>query len=115
MQHKKLSFDKRTKDSIGKLLSKEQCKQFAHLLVKLSCNQGDINYKRIDVLTKIFPLLGEDVNNIHSQIHRMLIDDENFATVEVTTDAKEYVITQSESQSKHRQKIVKIDTAKLSK
>ena len=45
----------------------------------------------------------------------MLIDDENFATVEVTTDAKEYVITQSESQSKHRQKIVKIDTAKLSK
>ncbi len=115
LQHKKLSFDKRTKDSIGKLLSKEQCKQFAHLLVKLSCNQGDINNKRIDVLTKIFPLLGEDVNNIHSQIHRMLIDDENFATVEVTTDAKEYVITQSESQSKHRQKIVKIDTAKLSK
>lgn len=115
LQHKKLSFDKRTKDSIGKLLSKEQCKQFAHLLVKLSCNQGDINNKRVDVLTKIFPLLGEDVNNIHSQIHRMLIDDEDFATVEVTTDAKEYVIAQPESQSKRKQKIVKIDTAKLSK
>ena len=115
LQHKKLSFDKRTKDSIGKLLSKEQCKQFAHLLVKLSCNQGDINNKRVDVLTKIYPLLGEDVNNIHSQIHRMLIDDEDFATVEVTTDAKEYVIAQPESQSKRKQKIVKIDTAKLSK
>lgn len=115
LQHKKLSFDKKTKDSIGKLLSKEQCKQFAHLLVKLSCNQGDINNKRVDVLTKLFPLLGENVDNIHSQIHRMLIDDEDFATVEVTTDAKEYVITQSESQSKHRQKTIKIDTAKLSK
>lgn len=115
LQYKKLSFDKRTKDSIGKLLSKEQCKQFAHLLVKFSCNQGDVNNKRIDVLAKIFPLLGEDVNNIHSQIHRMLVDDENFATVEVITNAKEYVITQSEIQSKHRQKIVKIDTAKLSK
>lgn len=115
LQHKKLSFDKRTKDSIGKLLSKEQCKQFAYLLVKLSCNQGDINNKRVDVLTKIFPLLGKDVNNIHSQIHRMLTDDEDFATVEVTTDAKEYVIAQPESQSKRKQKIVTIDTAKLSK
>ena len=115
LQHKKLSFDKRTKDSIGKLLSKEQCKQIAHLLVKLSSNLGEISNKRVDVLTKIFPLLGEDVNNIHSQIHRMLIDDEDFATVEVKTDAKEYVITQSESQPKRKQKIVKIDTAKLSK
>ncbi len=115
LQYKKLSFDKRTKDSIGKLLGKKQCKQFAHLLVKLSCNQGDINNKRVDVLTKIFPLLGEDVNNIHSQIHRMLIDDEDFATVEVTTDAKEYVIALPESQSKLKQKTVHIDTAKLSK
>ncbi len=114
LKHKRLSFDKGTKDSIGKLLSKERCKQFAHMLVKLSCNQGDINNKRVDVLTKIFPLLGEDVNNIHSQIHRMLIDDEDFATVEATTDAKEYVIAQPESQSKHKQKIIKIDTAKLS-
>lgn len=115
LQHKKLSFDKKTKDSIGKLLNKEQCTQFAHLLVKLSCNQGDINNKRVDVLTKIFPLLGDDANNIHSQIHRMLIDNEDFATVEVTTDAKEYVIAQPESKSKHKQKTVKIDTAKLSK
>ena len=45
----------------------------------------------------------------------MLTDDEDFATVEVTTDAKEYVIAQPESQSKRKQKIVKIDTAKLSK
>ena len=115
LQNKKQSFDKRTKDSIGKLLNNEQTKQFAHLLVKLSCNQGGINNQRVDVLTKIFPLLGEEANNIHSQIHRILIDNEDFATVEVTTDAKEYVIAQPESQSKFKQKTVQIDTAKLSK
>lgn len=115
LQNKKQSFDKRTKDSIGKLLNNEQTKQFAHLLVKLSCNQGGVNNQRVDVLTKIFPLLGEEANNIHSQIHRILIDNEDFATVEVTTDAKEYVIAQPESQSKFKQKTVQIDTAKLSK
>ena len=115
LQHKKQPFNKSTKDSINKLLDKGQCKKIVHLLLKLSCNLGDINNKRVDVLTKIFPLLGEDVNNVHSHIHRMLTDDEDFATVEVTTDAKEYVIAQPESQSKRKQKIVKIDTAKLSK
>lgn len=115
LQHKKLPFDKGTKDSISKLLNKGQCKQIAHLLLKLSCNQGYVNNQRVEVLTKIYPLLGEDVNNIHSQIHRMLIDDEDFVTVEVTTDAKEYVIAQPEGQSIRKQKIVKIDTAKLSK
>ena len=113
LQHKKQSFDKRTKDSIGKLLSKEQCKQIAHILVKLSCNQGDINNKRVNVLTKLLPLLGESANDIHSQIHRMLTDEEEFATVEITTNAKEYVITIP--QSKRKQKVVKIDTNRLSK
>ena len=113
--NKKQSIDKKNKDSIGKLLNNEQCAQFARMLVKLSCNLGDVNNNRVSVLTKILPLLGEDANNIHSQIHRMLMSDEDFATVEVTTNAKEYVIVQSESQFAQKQKVVKIDAVKLSK
>ena len=115
LQHKKISFDKKTKDSISKLLDKEQCKQFAHSLLQLSCNKGDINNKRVEVLTKIFPYLREDANNIHSQIHRLMTDDEDFATIEVITEAKEYAISQPNNQLKSNQKVVKIDTAKLSK
>lgn len=115
LQNKKQPLDKKTKDSIVKTLNKEQCKNFATAMLTLTCSQGDVNHKRVEILTKIFPLLGEDINNIHSQIHRMMTDDEDFAIVEVKKDAKEYVISQSGNQSRSNKKNVKIDTVKLSK
>lgn len=48
--------------------------------------------KRIECLKEILPLFNVDSHTIHTFIHRVISDDEDFATIEKVTNASEYTI-----------------------
>ena len=88
---KRPSIDKQIRNAI-EALTNEQCTLMGNALIRLACVDGDVHPKRIDGLKKILPLLGIEINNIHSQIHRILTDGEGFATIEKKSGAVEFVI-----------------------
>lgn len=88
---KRLPIDKQIRNAIG-VLTKEQCTLMSNALIRIACIDGDVHPKRIEGLKKILPLLGVKVDNIHSQIHRILTDGEGFATIEKKSDAVEFAI-----------------------
>ncbi|MDD2952799.1 MAG: tellurite resistance TerB C-terminal domain-containing protein [Parabacteroides sp.] len=88
---KKQAIDKQVQNTIGTLTS-EQRTLMGNALIRLACINGDIHPKRIDDLKKVLPLLGIDVENIHSQIHRLLTDSNGFAVIEKKSDATEFTI-----------------------
>lgn len=99
---KKQPLDKSTKNAIANLTSEHRT-TIGNALIRLACINGDIHPKRIDWLKKVLPLLGIEVDNIHSQIHRLLTDKEGFAVVEKKSDAVEFTIN---SQSAYSQKTI---------
>lgn len=88
---KKLPIDKSSQILITKLTS-EQRTSIGNALIKIACINRDIHPKRIECLKKILPLLDIRTDNIHSQIHRKLTDNDGFATIEKKSDAIEYSI-----------------------
>lgn len=99
---KKQPLDKSTKNAIANLTSEHRT-TIGNALIRLACINGDIHPKRIDCLKKVLPLLGIEVDNIHSQIHRLLTDKEGFAVVEKKSDAVEFTINR---QSAYSQKTI---------
>lgn len=97
---KKRSIDKSIKNAI-EVLTNEQRTLMGKALIRLACIDGDVHPKRIDGLKKILPLLGMEVNNIHSQIHRILTDEDGFAIIEKKSDAVEFTINAETPQDKH--------------
>ena len=91
LQLKKQPINKKIKDTIPLLIYGERI-LIANTLIKLACINGNVHPKRINGLKKILPLLGMEMNNIHSQIHRILTDEEGFVTIEKKSDAVEFVI-----------------------
>jgi len=77
---KKQPLNKSTKNAIANLTSKHRT-TIGNALIRLACINGDIHPKRVDYLKKVLPMLGIEVGNIHSQIHRLLTDREGFAVV----------------------------------
>lgn len=88
---KRPPIDKQIRNAIG-ALTNEQCTLMSNALIRIACIDGDVHPKRIEGLKKILPLLGVEVDNIHSQIHRILTDGEGFATIEKKSDAVEFAI-----------------------
>ena len=88
---KRPPIDKQVRNAI-EALTNEQCALMGNALMKLACIDGDVHPKRVEGLKKILPLLGVEVDNIHSQIHRILTDGEGFATIEKKSDAVEFAI-----------------------
>ena len=88
---KKRQIDKQIRSAIVDLTD-EQRTFMGNALIRLACVDGDVHPKRVDGLKKILPLLGIEVNNIHSQIHRILTDGEGFATIEKKSDTVEFAI-----------------------
>lgn len=88
---KRPPIDKQIRNAI-EALTNEQCALMGNALMKLACIDGDVHPKRVEGLIKILPLLGVEVDNIHSQIHRILTDGEGFATIEKKSDAVEFAI-----------------------
>lgn len=88
---KKQPIDKYTQNIIA-ALTIEQRKSIGNTLILLSCINGSIYPKRIECLKKILPLLCIETENIHSQVHRLLIDRDGFAVVEKKSDASEFSI-----------------------
>lgn len=101
LQIKKQPLNKKIKDSIALLIYGERI-LIANTLIKLACINGNVHPKRIDGLKKVLPLLGMEVDNIHSQIHRILTDSEGFATVEKKEDAVEFKIS-NETKNENQQ------------
>ena len=97
LKFKKQIFDKKTKDFICEQFSDEQKECTIELLLKLSMHNGDISKNRMEQLMKVIPLLGESEVGVHSRIHRILSNDEQFATIESETSAKEYRIKKIET------------------
>lgn len=92
LQLKKQPLNKKIKDSIALLIYGERM-LIANSLIKLTCINGNIHPKRIEGLKKILPILGIEVDNIHSLIHRILTDNEGFAIIEKKSDAVEFLIS----------------------
>ena len=88
---KKRPIDKHIRSAIVDLTD-EQRTLMGNVLIRLACIDGDVHPKRVNGLKKILPLLGIEVNNIHSQIHRILTDREGFVTIEKESDAVEFEI-----------------------
>lgn len=88
---KRPPIDKQIRNAIG-ALTIEQCTLMSNALIRIACIDGDVHPKRIEGLKKVLPLLGVEVDNIHSQIHRILTDGEGFATIEKKSDAVEFAI-----------------------
>lgn len=88
---KKQTIDKQIKNAI-EILTNEQKKSMGDALVGLTCFNGNISPKRIEGVKKALQLLGIDTGNIHSQIHRLLTDNDGFAIIEKKSDAVEFTI-----------------------
>ena len=110
---KRPSIDKQIRNAI-EALTNEQCTLMGNALIRLACVDGDVHPKRIDGLKKILPLLGIEINNIHSQIHRILTDGEGFATIEKKSGAVEFVIgTEIEKGNNHIDTNIILNSEKL--
>lgn len=92
LSNKKPILDKAMKKFIAEKLSGEQKELISQSLLKIACSSGYIHPKRVDALEKIFQFLGMESLNIHSEIHRMLTDNDGFVVVEKKSDAVEFTI-----------------------
>ncbi|MCM1140977.1 MAG: hypothetical protein NC453_20610 [Muribaculum sp.] len=89
---KKQIFSASMKKYIETELNSTQCNSFISSLIHLACSSGNIRTNRIKSLEKILPAFRYDVKNIHSDIHRILTDIDEFETIEKTSNASEYSI-----------------------
>ena len=62
------------------------------LLARLVSLDANLYSKRFDRLTKILPLFNYKSSDIHVLLHRIITDEEEFATIEKRTDSVEYTI-----------------------
>lgn len=89
--------DKQLKNSLTTLLTNKQRAAVGNNLIQIACINGDIRPKRIDRLKKILLLLELEMDNIHSQIHRILTDSDGFAVIEKKSNAIEFTISNQPS------------------
>lgn len=61
-------------------------------LTHLSCSDGRFNYQKQERLEKILSLMDINPQIIHSLIHRISTDEDEFVTIEKVSDAQEYSI-----------------------
>lgn len=112
---KKQIFSASMKKYIETEFNSIQCNSFISALIHLACSSGNIRTNRIKSLEKILPAFRYDVKNIHSDIHRILTDIDEFETIEKTSNASEYSIyslSNNEQQSNMSHSV--LDARKLS-
>lgn len=95
---KKQKLDKSVQSIIA-TLTNEQRISMGNALNRLAYINGDIHPKRMEGLKKVLPLLGIEVDNIHSQTPRILTDEDGFAVVEKKSDAVEFTINEKSAQT----------------
>ena len=111
---KKQSLDKTSKNIIGEW-SEEYKNEVTSLLISLSYINGIVSSDRINACKAILSALGKDGDSIHSAIHRMITDDDEFATIEIKKGATKYKIPNlSDVEHSPSRNIATIDPHRLS-
>lgn len=95
LSSKKPILDKATKRFIIERLSSQQREILSQSLLKIACYSGYISSKRIESLKNILPFMGINAESIHSQIHRLVTDNDGFAVIEKKLDSIEFTLNEN--------------------